>query len=402
VLLIWLGVQLGTKIEERMERIWRQYGPARMSNGEIALRVVGGAVALFALLHGFLLGNGPTQQFLDDHINGWVKGMLASILVALFLPPGMVMHLRSWRLYRTGVRWLKLYILPTLFAASFVVIACLLTNHLVFSVRDSFGYVCEESGVDEGVAACLAATVATCGSPGSVPTCSGRRAATCGEGTPVCEISVNPDCDPNHRSDCKLPVPVCHVAVPGRPGSASVTKASGFAICPSACEVRPSDNDAALNHPDKVFKIASVCKPTGIKLEQGLKYQLKINAPKPGSDAPWKNGDTVVSPRGVDPSTLTFPDRLLQILYWPLKRQLFVQPFKVIARVGSTGSDETVLEPDDNIRSNNLDVTITPKRDGELFLYVNDAIWALDSEKGGSNFYKDNSGQATIEVRQIN
>jgi hypothetical protein len=81
---------------------------------------------------------------------------------------------------------------------------------------------------------------------------------------------------------------------------------------------------------------------------------------------PALNGDVIVSPRGVDPSTLTLADRLLQIVFWPLKRQLFVQPFKVIARVGSTGSDETVLEPDDEKRSNNLDVTITPKRDGEL------------------------------------
>jgi uncharacterized protein (DUF2235 family) len=402
VLLIWLGVQLGTKIEERMERIWRQCGPAKMSNVEIALRVIGAAVALFAIFHSFLPLNWPGQQFMDDHVNGWVKAILASIFVALFLPPGIVLHLRSWWLYRDSVRALKLSLLPTFFAASFVVIACLLTNHLVFSVRDSFGYVCEESGVTEGVAACLTASVAACGPQGTVPTCSGGRAVTCGEGTPVCESRTNPDCDPRHRSDCKLPVPVCHVAVSGTPGSAPATKASGFAICPSACEVRPNANDAALKHPDNVFKISSVCKPTGIMVEQGLKYQIKIIAPGPKSDTPWKNGDVIVSPRGVDPSTLTLADRLLQIVFWPLKRQLFVQPFKVIARVGSTGSDETVLEPDDEKRSNNLDVTITPKRDGELFLYVNDSIWAFDSQKGGSNFYKDNSGQATIEVRQIN
>jgi len=402
VLMIWLGVRLGTKIEERMERIWRQYGPARMSTAEIAVRGVGGGVALFAIFHSLLPHNWPMQQFLDDHINGWVKAILASMLVALFLPPGIVLHLRSWWLYRKSVRDLKLYLLPTFFAASFVVIACLLTNHLVFSVRDSFGYVCEESGVNEGVAACLTASVAACGPRDTVPTCSGGRAVTCGEGTPVCEPRVNPDCDPRHRSDCKLPVPICHVAAPGTPGSASITRASGFAICPSACEVRPNATDAALKHPDNVFNIASVCKPTGIKVEQGLKYQIKINAPEPKSDAPWKNGDVAVSPRGVDPSTLTFADRLRQVVYWPLKRQLFIQPFKVIARVGSTGSDETVLEPDDDKRSNNLDVVITPKRDGELFLYVNDSIWALDSQKGGSNFYKDNFGQATIEVRQIN
>jgi hypothetical protein len=350
VLLIWLGVKLGTKIEERMERIWRQDGSARMTNLEIVLRVIGGAVAVFAILHSFFPHTWPAQQFLDDHINGRVKAILVSALVALFLPPGVVLHLRSWWLYRKSVRGLKLYLLPSFFAVSFVVIAFLLTNHLVFSVRDSFGYVCEESDVNEGIAACLTASVAACGPQDTVPTCNNGRAVSCGEGTPVCETRVNRDCDPNH-ADCRFRVPVCHVSVPGAPGSATATKASGFAICPSACEVRPNATDAALRHPDDVFNIASVCKPTGIMVEQGLKYQIKINAPGPKSASPWKTGDVVVSTRGPDPSTLTFADRLRQIVYWPLKRQLFVQPFKVIARVGSTGSDETVLEPDDDKRN---------------------------------------------------
>jgi hypothetical protein len=59
-----------------------------------------------------------------------------------------------------------------------------------------------------------------------------------------------------------------------------------------------------------------------------------------------------------------------------------------------------VLEPDEDAKSNNLDVVITPKRTGELFLYVNDAIWAF--QRDGGSFYKDNKGKATIEVRSVN
>jgi len=97
---------------------------------------------------------------------------------------------------------------------------------------------------------------------------------------------------------------------------------------------------------------------------------------------------------------MTLAQRFQQIVYWPLERHLFVEPFKVIARVGSTGSDETVLEPDEDRRSNDLDVVITPRRSGELFLYVNDSIWALKPR--WNNFYKDNVGKATIEVRRAN
>jgi len=96
---------------------------------------------------------------------------------------------------------------------------------------------------------------------------------------------------------------------------------------------------------------------------------------------------------------MSLADRLRAILYWPLKRHLLVQPFKVIARVGSTGNDETVLEPDEDKTSNDLDAVITPRRSGELMFYVNDAIWAFDGKRG-STFYDTHDGRAVIEVRQ--
>ena len=66
----------------------------------------------------------------------------------------------------------------------------------------------------------------------------------------------------------------------------------------------------------------------------------------------------------------------------------------MIARVGSTGSDERILEPGDNPKSNNLEAIVTPKRSGELFLYVNEAVLAHNWEQ----FYRDNSDSATIAV----
>lgn len=406
VLLIWLGVTLGTKIEERMERAWRRYKRAPMANGEIVLRVTGGLFALYAIAHDLLPASWPGQEFLDNHVNGWVKGILVSILIALFLPPGLVLHLRSWWVYRDSIRGLKLTVLPFFFAVSFVVIGAFFLNHVVFSVRDSFGYVCQESGFREGLAACLPASVAACGTSNPTPTCSNGRTASCGSGTAICETRINPNCNPAH-ADCRFRVPVCHPTAPAggaNPGANPPVNsaATGFAICPAACEVRPNENDAALRHPDKVFSIGAVCKPTGIWVEQGLKYSIKLVVPAPKSNSSWKDGNITVSTRGPDTASMTFLDRIQQLFYWPLKRHLFVQPFKVIARVGSTGSDETVLEADDDRRTNDLDVVITPRRDGELFLYVNDYIWAWDSQQDGSNFYKDNVGSATIEVRQIN
>ena len=97
---------------------------------------------------------------------------------------------------------------------------------------------------------------------------------------------------------------------------------------------------------------------------------------------------------GLTISDLSSSDRFWQIVRWPLKRHLFVEPFKVVARVGSTGNDERILEPGDIPTSNNLEAIVTPRRSGELFLYVNESVWAHD----WSRFYKNNSGSATIAV----
>jgi hypothetical protein len=397
-LLIGLGVSLGKTIEDKMERVWRKGTPANMSKVGTLVSAVGFLLAGYAILHRYLPQSFPAQEFLNQHVSTPVNVILVSTMIALFTPPSAVYHLRTWWIYRLSVRGIKLYGLPFAFAFSFVALALLFGSHLTFSVEDAFGMVCKPSPRVEELDVCLSATVATCGAQDEVPTCSNRRVASCGEGTPMCEKRSKPApaCDPEH-ADCDYRVPVCHVSGPAAtPGAPPVTHASGFAICPAFCEVRP----LATKKIDNLLDISSACKATGILLEQGEKYRVTIT-PGPGeNDAAWKKNSSInVSTRGLDVSKLTPVERFWQFVYWPLKRHLFVEPFKVIARIGSTGSDERVLEPDDYPKSNKkLDVIITPKRDGELFLYVNEAVWAWP--KPWNSFYKDNRGKATIEVRK--
>ncbi len=67
------------------------------------------------------------------------------------------------------------------------------------------------------------------------------------------------------------------------------------------------------------------------------------------------------------------------LLLWPLKRS-FIRPwFAVVARVGSTGNEEYFLDPDEDSGSAEkvtLQEKFKPRRDGELLLYVNNAVFA--------------------------
>jgi type VI secretion system (T6SS) phospholipase Tle1-like effector len=402
--LILLGVKLGRTIEDKMERVWRQADPANVSKSQAVITALVIVLAIAAIFHDRLPASWLGQQFLKDHISLSMKIILASTLVALFTPAFLVYHLRTWGGYRAAVRGLKLYLLPFFLAVGLAALGLLFGSHLIFSVEESFGRVCQESSAiasasdkeNQGLSACPVATVASCGPQDAVPFCSNGRVVSCGEGTPVCETRIKPNCDPAHGK-CDFKVPVCHVNG-SRLGAAPNVQVSGVAFCPSSCEVRPNAIDMAVHHIDNQLEIGSICKATGIWLEQGQPYRILVAAPGPKDANAWKVGHMEVSTRGLETNKLSLSERLWQIFKWPLKRHLFVEPYKVIARVGSTGTDERVLEASDNPKSNSLDLTFAPKRSGELFLYVNDAVWFPG--RYWRHFYRDNVGKATIEVRR--
>lgn len=401
--LIWLGVWLGGIIEDKMERVWRGYVPAVPSISQVVGGIVLTAISAYAVGHAYLPAPKPVHAFLASHITAPVSAVLICTLVALYSPPGLVEHLRNATAYRYFVRSIKLFILPALFALSFYVLAGLFGSHLAFSIEDSFGMVCPTSKniadkpdaekPDQGLEACPSASVASCDT--GQPTCANGRVVSCLQGSATCELRTRPiaECNPKLRN-CDYRVPVCKTPPAAGQTANSSLVSTGFAICPSSCEVRPNAVDRVTKGIDNVLSIDTVCKGTGIWLEQGQNYRVKITAPPPDAAGPWKDGDLSVSTRGVDVVNPSLLDRFMQTATWPLKRHLFVEPFKVVARIGSTGNDERVLEPSENPKTNNLEAIVTPKRSGELFLYVNDAVWIFDWRK----FYRNNSGSATIAV----
>jgi hypothetical protein len=83
------------------------------------------------------------------------------------------------------------------------------------------------------------------------------------------------------------------------------------------------------------------------------------------------------------------------IIAVPLRRILLRPWFRIVARVGETGTDEYFLDPDSNdIKS--VEIPFTSHRDGELYLYVNDAVLPVYMDF----FYRNNRGTATVTVVQ--
>ena len=54
IALIWFGVRLGGTIEDKMERVWRSFQPAKLSIGKIVGGILLTTVAAYALGHSYL------------------------------------------------------------------------------------------------------------------------------------------------------------------------------------------------------------------------------------------------------------------------------------------------------------------------------------------------------------
>lgn len=139
----------------------------------------------------------------------------------------------------------------------------------------------------------------------------------------------------------------------------------------------------------KQFNTASFCHATGVMLKANARYGIVI---RPGPD--WFDGTIPVKPGD---SALDQADTLQKALFYaalPLRRALFEHWFAITLRYGAIGGEESFYyaDPNDPV----IQFPLKPTRDGELFMFVNDAV--LGFPMLYDFFYRNNRGTATIEL----
>ena len=145
------------------------------------------------------------------------------------------------------------------------------------------------------------------------------------------------------------------------------------------------------DHRPVVFDTTALCMPTGIMLEQGKRYLIQLKA----REAYWRDGDIDTSPAGfrsLDPPTWWHKAKMVAGI--PLRRELIRPWFRVVARIGGVGGEESFLDPDPKDKS--IGEVLKATRDGELFLFVNDAVLGIPGLYGV--FYPNNVGIADVTV----
>ncbi len=419
-LLIYLGSQLGTAIRSSMQVVWRQNRAIdqdaeykRSLKFKIPLLLVPGAYALFYpwiplphVLHSL-------HSWMVNYFTAPVRVVVFFLLLAYLLPPRRIYKLRVNWAYQGFIKSVKLTVAPALFALGLAGVVLLFLAHFAFVGQEAAGFVCHESKnivearqhgptalSNSGVSSCKPASIATCSDEGSPQCSTGRKLMCSDERTPIC-ISTGPK--PENKK-----IPMCTY---------------GPATCAPQCEGAPVP-----------LQTNSVCNGTKLWLEEGSTYKLTVTQ-NPGQ---WSDGTSVIDRwrpappadlRGYNIDDLDSPlDKLIAYVTWPLKRTWSQPLFRVTARIGASGSNEEFLIPEHisaerrkkylkepykprtpdltkaeidemNARDEALTIvtTITPKIDGELFVYVNDAAlpgWGWLR----SFFYRTNTGSAKVTV----
>jgi uncharacterized protein (DUF2235 family) len=141
------------------------------------------------------------------------------------------------------------------------------------------------------------------------------------------------------------------------------------------------------------FQTNSPCFATGIKLTKNAKYEVTFEHLQK-----WKDGEYETTPAGYRIADRTGWHRISSFLLMPMRRDYFRRWYTVIARIGLIGAYEDFLDPSSEGTEYGGE-TGRLRADGELFLYVNDAVIGLPWVYGV--FYADHQGSAEVKVRRV-
>jgi hypothetical protein len=159
----------------------------------------------------------------------------------------------------------------------------------------------------------------------------------------------------------------------------------------------------------RVFRTVEPCMATGLRLSRHHRYEISMQIP---DGVAWKDRTLQADLTGL--GNLSPLETLVMSAGVPVRRHLGAPWFVPIARVGQYGSDEHVLTSSDVAGGAKprriLTSVIAPRRDGELFLFVNDAYSGLfplgwiTPETGdwkARHLYANNHGTANVTVRRL-
>jgi uncharacterized protein (DUF2235 family) len=125
------------------------------------------------------------------------------------------------------------------------------------------------------------------------------------------------------------------------------------------------------------FDVTNPCQNMAINVEHGGDYLIQFESTS--SFSHWRGASWLL----------------------PLRRELLQPWFRVVARYGSVGGDEDLINADNTDLASPIDTNLHPQRDGQLFLFVNDAVFGVPCLLGRCYYgalYGNNGGKTRVLI----
>ena len=150
---------------------------------------------------------------------------------------------------------------------------------------------------------------------------------------------------------------------------------------------------------DSVFDTSELCQSTGVWLERDGRYRIAFDTTDSFKDKNIEASEGFTSNRAP-----TFHQRAAMFAALPLRRELLEPWFRVMAQTGGKGGEVAPLDPEIIDKKVRISRVITAKRNGELFLFVNDAVIGIPGFDGYlyKFFYNNNKGAARVTIERLN
>lgn len=296
---------------------------------------------------------------------------------------------RLWIGWGNGV--LERHVMPALFALFAIYLGLAAVNGVLFTVQDQMGYGCNAHSSPEQLSAGdyisgYRDTANFCNVFGSIRDVPNKARDKCNEiGYAYCSRSSS---KPEDTERCEEVVKT----------SCKTQTAENCDTIDMLLESQEAEKNGQKNKVIALpyFKTKEYCQGLGVKVAKGRKYFVRLDGTETFRDM-----------NGAIDAQNGFGFALSNIRHWaslvlglPFRRSLNHNWFQVILRIGAEDGHEEFLLPDIENPRYLYSQVIEAKADGELFIYVNDAIIGFPWWR--KLFYDNNMGGATVLVKQIN
>jgi uncharacterized protein (DUF2235 family) len=322
---------------------------------------------ILALLGITMLGSSLLAGKIQGKMGQLWRASLDSKLTDPGLPTDLIYRLRNSPRFVRFHRSLNTKITPALFALLFLYLGATFTSHALFNVQDYAGWVCNET-------------------KGKLQTLNTGDFLVLYNGKfDTLDADTFNKYAERAKSDQQIK---------------KEDKSNPFKYLPQYL----ADTHRALPE----LQTSELCQSMGVTLDQ---YQvINIKFDKTDSFISWNgaNGaygyyslDLIRSPHDAE-KTAAFVDTAKSLATMvgvtalvPLRRELTMPWFRIVARIGGVGGQEETYEPDFSDMFT-FDTDIKTKRQGELFLFVNDAVIGWPPLYDA--FYKHNAGKVQVLI----